>query len=266
MIYKELTPSAQLRAYIKCYWVLEGRPSLGTPELILPDGCPEIVFNLAAQFNRHYATFAEAQPRSIVVGQIRQHVAVEPTGNVKLFGVRFKPNGLYHLVRQPIEVLTDKIDSMETVLGAFGREIEDRILHAASSKERVFMFEKSILNRLEDSKGHHLASTAARIIVDYRGQIRICDLANALDTNSKTIERIFRREIGITPKFFCRITRLQGVLQVLNSGNFRSWADLAYSFGYFDQAHFINDFREFAGVSPNAFISRNNAISDSFVG
>lgn len=268
MFYEEINPSFFLREFVKCYWILEqsGEEAKNSREKILPDGCPEIVFNLASPFRRHYFDRIESQPNAIVVGQIKYHVTVEPTSVVKLFGVRFRPNGLYPLLRQSTNDLTGRIESIDAVLGKLGNQLAERLNEAVSTVERIKIFEQSVFCRFEGVKNGRLSSRATEIIVKNDGQIRVEELAKSLDTNWKTLERHFTREVGITPKLFCRITRLQKILAALNREKQPNWADIAYRFGYVDQSHFIKDFREFAGVSPATFISSQNLISNSFVG
>ena len=268
MFYGEAKPSRRLSSFIKCYWVLVNNLEevQGTPEVIMPDGCPEIIFNLAEPFKRHRADRVEIQPKAIVVGQMKGRVLVEPTRNVSLFGVRFDPSGLYPFVKQSIADLTDEIETVDTVFGRLGSELTERIRGARSINERIVIFENSLIGLLKVRKNECLSARVAEVIHRNDGKIRIERLAETLDINWKTLERRFKKEVGITPKLFCRITRLQKILHLLNRERLTPWADIAYSFGYADQAHFINDFRQFSGVSPKTFISKENKISDSFVG
>ncbi len=268
MFYGEIRPSGRLSRFIKCYWVLvnNGEEIEKTPEPILPDGCPEIVFNLGESFKRHCADRIEIQPKAIVVGQIKRRVLVEPTKTVNLFGVRFNPSGLYPFLKQSVADLTDEIETLDAVFGRLGSEITERICEAGSTNERITIFENSFTGWLKEPKNGCRSARVVEIIHNSDGRLRIEQLAKTLDINWKTLERRFKKEVGITPKLFCRITRLQKILQHLNRERATRWADIAYSFGYADQAHFINDFRQFSGVSPKTFVNNQNNISDSFVG
>jgi len=94
MQYRELSPAPVLRPYVRCYWTMEA-PATGEagPQRVLPDGCVEIVINLGARFVRHLATHSELQPRVLVVGPTTRHLAIAPTGVVRLIGIRFSPGG-----------------------------------------------------------------------------------------------------------------------------------------------------------------------------
>jgi len=268
MLYREIKPSEKLANHIKCYWVLEQTdPNIrGEPELILPDGCPEIVFNLADPFRRHYSEKIEIQPISIFVGQMLQSVLIEPTEVVKLFGVRFYAEGVYPIVRESLSSLTDKIENLNAVFGELGNELESRIVSASTISERIVIFENAIWEIVDQDWEGGLVKNTSLIIREGKGRIRVEELARKFEVSIKTLERHFNREIGVSPKFFSRVVRLQEVLKVLNGRKEPIWADIAYSFGYVDQAHFIKDFKKFAGMSPKNYHKQQNSINDSFIG
>ncbi len=98
MRYRAIPPSPYLAKYIECFWTLESDDKLSTasPERILPDGCVELIFNLADPFKRYHANgTTEIQPKTLITGQMRRYAMIEPTGRVKLLGVRFQPSGAY---------------------------------------------------------------------------------------------------------------------------------------------------------------------------
>ncbi|MCB1024669.1 MAG: AraC family transcriptional regulator [Acidobacteria bacterium] len=185
---------------------------------------------------------------------------------MKLFGVRFHPAGLYPLLRSSLSELTDKVENIEAVLGIRGKELEEKIFESGSDAERIAVFENMMNKIFEGPQIRGLTSVGLDMIIKNQGQIKVEDVARSLETNTKTLERHFNREIGINPKMFCRVERLQNVLQSIKKVPGMRWTEIAYSFGYVDQAHFIRDFRGFAGVSPSAFVKQQNTISDSFVG
>ena len=268
MFYQEFQPNKYLTKYIKCYWVLVQpfSPNGHEPELIMPDGCPEIIFNLETPFRRHYLNKIETQPQSILAGQIKQHISIEPSKRVNLFGVRFHPNGIYPLVKQSLKELTNKIESLDTILGNSGKLLEQKIFEAKNVFDRIGVFEDTMNKALFKHSSSHLVERTLNEIIEKKGLVKIDMLVKHFDTNSKTLERHFNREVGVSPKFFCRITRLQEILRILSSSKIENWAHLAYSFDYVDQAHFIKDFRSFAGATPKMFSAQNTSLSDSFVG
>jgi AraC-like DNA-binding protein len=66
---------------------------------------------------------------------------------------------------------------------------------------------------------------------------------------------VFAKEVGLTPKLFCRVRRFQRVLRVIRVGQEIDWAEIALSCGYYDQAHFNHDFRAFSGINPSTYLA-----------
>lgn len=268
MKYQEFPPSMHLADKIRCYWILEQKyfPTNLVPEPILPDGCPEIIFNLASPCYRCYPDKVELQPQTMIIGQMKHYVLIQPAKSLEIFGVRFHPTGFYDFIKQPLCDLTEKIADADSVLGKLGKEIEQRINEASTTLERISIFESYYEKQTSRSKHHPtLLKRVIQTISESGGQTQIEQIAQNVNINIKQLERIFNREIGLTPKSFSRIIRLQRILRHLNETPVKDWADLAYSFGYFDQAHFIKDFKNFSGTSPNSFARKTNQLTDFFI-
>jgi AraC-like DNA-binding protein len=267
MNYQEFPPSPRFARLIKCYWTLDDNSSeQECPEPILPDGCPEIVFNFSEPIQRHHGSEVEIQPSAIVVGQMETSVVIEPTLPISLFGVRFHPHGLYHLIKQPLHELTNRIEEVGAVFGQIGRELEERINNSKNIDERIVLFENLFSRSVEEYvEKENFSEIAGGIIYECNGSIKIDDLAEALKTNSKMIERRFLREIGITPKRLCRIARFQETARLISVSGVRNWADLAVDAGYFDQSHFIKEFKKYSGLTPTRLVERTLHLTDFFV-
>jgi AraC-like DNA-binding protein len=214
----------------------------GGLDRLLPDGTCEIVLNRGDPF-RHEGRI---QPRAMVVGQMPRFMEIEATGAVDLIGIRFRPGGLYPFLRAPMHDLTGTWADLRDVDRGLRRDLEG-----------VRGLEEALLARLRPGDGV-VAAAVARI---ERGEQRIDRVANDLGLHRRRLERLFAREIGLPPKTLARIVRFQGVLR--GTGE---WAALAQACGYYDQAHLIRDFREFAGESPTAFFARRHPMSDAFTG
>jgi AraC-like DNA-binding protein len=84
----------------------------------------------------------------------------------------------------------------------------------------------------------------------------IAAVSHDLGVSHKQFIEQFRREVGLTPKLFCRVRRFQEVLKLIHAQHAVKWADIACGCGYFDQAHFVKDFLAFAGLNPSAYLDR----------
>ena len=83
----------------------------------------------------------------------------------------------------------------------------------------------------------------------------VASVTDQIGMSARRFIQIFSQEVGLAPKLFCRVQRFKQVLQVIHRGREVDWTEIALSCGYFDQAHFIHDFKEFSGVIPTAYLA-----------
>jgi AraC-like DNA-binding protein len=84
---------------------------------------------------------------------------------------------------------------------------------------------------------------------------RVSDVSGEIGLSPRRFIEVFKQQVGLTPKLFCRVRRFQRVLRRIYRREEVEWADLALSCGYFDQAHFIHDFKAFSGINPTAYVA-----------
>lgn len=268
MRYQEILPSPQFAKYVKCFWSLEyGFSADGNePEPVIPDGCIEMVFNLADRFRRYHSDGeVEVQPSSMIVGQMHQSILIGPSGNVRLFGIRFRPSGAYPFFRFDLIDLFNRIEPLDSVLGGSIREVEERLASVDSFAEQVAVAE-SMLAGLLAAKAtiDPRLQAAVNALSDVAGRRRIGEVARDIGISERGLERAFKRHVGLSPKVFSRTIRFQSVLRTLESIMEPNILDTALSFGYYDQSHLITDFRQFCGTSPVAFLERSHLMTKLF--
>lgn len=270
MRYSEIQPSKRLAKYIKCFWTLEAgfSPAVSAPEPVMPDGCIELVFNLADPFRRYHADGTlETQPRSIIAGQMRNCAVIEPSGRIDLFGVRFQHAGASPFFTLPLNELTNNIVDLEFVWGRDGREIEEMINEAQTAELRVRIIEDALVSALSrNAASDSIVETASRMIVENAGLVAIDKISDAIGVNGRRLERRFQQNLGLSPKRFSRIIRFQNFLGAVRNESTLSILDTALSFGYYDQAHLIREFREFSGKTPLGFFENEHKLSEVFIG
>jgi AraC-like DNA-binding protein len=266
MRYRESPPSPRFADRIKCFWSLE--QSAGAedmPQPVLPDGCPEIVFNLSDRFRLFDDTGGfEMQPRTLVAGQISRRLLIGPSGKVGLFGVRFHPAGAFGLLGVPLSDFTDRTVNLSDIWGGEESILHERLSEAGSFPERIAIFEAFAGFRL---------STAASISQELcysigsiqAGNSMVRRLAVALGWSERRLERRFRECVGVAPKMFIRIMRFQRLLTILETCDEIDLADASVACGYYDQSHMNRDFASFAGTSPTAFLKASHRLSAAFV-
>lgn len=257
MYSRELLPRPELRPYVRLLWVLElDEPAdFGPAERITPDGVLEAVFHYRTPFDsRHAGEDFAPQPRSVAISQTRRFIEIRPRGSIGLILVRFQPWGAYHLFRLPISELADLEVAAEHLWGRSVVDLEERLALATAEHERVDLVEDFLLARL---LRHHKANVEplVRAVWAPRGQVAIADLCGELGVGERWLQRTFAASLGTTPKGFARLSRFLHACSLLRSGQQLSLADVGLACGYYDQSHFIADFKAFSGLTPRAFMA-----------
>jgi AraC-like DNA-binding protein len=252
MHYTECASAPPLRETIRCYWFLVGASGGGDPAF--PDGSPELIVNLADPFVAIAPDGAErVQPRCFLVGQISRPFHVRPTGRVELVGVRLEAGGTTWLV-DDICALTDTFaDLGGTLDGALDRLVA-ALAAAPGVDARVRVLDAALTPLVVGGrKPDWRVRDSVRVIRDGRGLTDIAELAAGLRTTPRSLQRLFARDVGLSPKQLSRIVRFQQVFAAWREDP-TSLSRVAAQCGYFDHSHLVRDFRELAGVSPAQFL------------
>jgi AraC-like DNA-binding protein len=257
VIFRQYRPSKALAAYIKCYWVLESEYFPGPPERILPDGCTELIFHYGDNYHRISDGKPLEQPKNILVGQIKQAIELQATGKTGMFGIRFHPWGLYPFTGVP----SDKFADLHIESGQFFKDIHvlSEQFQFLGHEEMVVHVEAYLIGVFKKQKQRHFydADRFAAIIPEMLkdvSSVSVSSIAGMANMSERQFNRKFGEVIGLSPKHFIRIARVQQFVNSYNPGNRqRSLGDLIYDCGYYDPAHFSKDFKDIAGVSPSIY-------------
>ena len=121
---------------------------------------------------------------------------------------------------------------------------------------RVRVTEAFLMRRLAEARPYHPVQTAASSILRTRGAQSVADLARATGMSPRHFERAFEEQVGVTPKLYARIVRLNHALTLKKRPTQPGWAAVAHEAGYYDQSHMVKDFRALSGGTPSEFVRR----------
>ena len=267
MEYFETPTRPRLSRWIRCFWMLRGGSASDPrpPEGVFPDGCVEIVLNLADPFLHHAGGIPTAQPTAMLVGPTTRPMRIGPSGAVDVVGVRFEPHGAPVVLSTPADELTDRAFPLWDFARLRGALLQERLHDAPDWSSRVRILECALLDVLDERRSDVLVEAATAIIADSGGRVTINRLSRDLGVRPRRLERRFRAHVGIAPKQLCRITRFQRFLGALREGEPRL-AAAAVRCGYTDQAHLTREFRDFAGLTPAAFREGDDVLPRLFAG
>lgn len=260
MAYLVHTPVNELSDFIKCFWTLEEEAEPNPePQRVVPDGCMELIFHYGDLYRQYFENGTSIiQPRCFVFGQISSYIEIAPTGKTGIIAARFLPEGLQSFIDIPVSELDNKAVELATVFGDYATTLERDVSNATNNESRKSIIEQFLVNRLTDPKNvDSITKSCVQAIIDSGGQVGVMELANKHQVNRRNIERKFVAQVGMSPKQLARVVRLQSAIRMLDQKQFPNLTSLAYENGYFDQAHFIKDFKEFTGISPKSFYASN---------
>jgi len=270
MRYESYAPGPALANYIKCYWSLQSDDMIaGARERIFPDGCVELVFHTADLFVKYKPEGGvEFQPRSFIHGQLTRFIEIGASGRTGIFSVRFKPAGLKPFIDFAADEIRGENIHIIDIWGAAGRELEERILLANNDGQRIILLENFLLSRLKKTKmnKYEIVNVCVNRIEEMDGTINIEALAADFFTGKRHLERKFMQSVGLSLKQLARITRFQHVLGLIERKEYGNLTSLAYKGGFYDQAHFIKDFKEFTGLNPREYFSTHLPLARYLIG
>jgi AraC-like DNA-binding protein len=237
--YREIQPSARLANYVECYWsnIDEGLAE----RAVLPDGCADILFTRKNNESPHLT----------IVGLMTKPLPVAPERGQSYFGIRFQP-GMAAAFIPETPTLNDRTEPLESVWGNVARQLSDRLAEASDVVGMISIAEQS-LRPLEPP------DPAVRILWQMpQAAAPLEELVSAAGLSERHFRRQCSARAGVSPKYLERILRFRRALERIRAMASHpaqpSWAQLAVACNYYDQAHLIHDFQNFAGCAPGRFL------------
>jgi AraC-like DNA-binding protein len=266
--YFEFPAPAPLADVVRCVWLLSDTATpCAEPQPVVPDGCAEIVLNLADQFRRLDGDSWETQPRSMVVGQITGAVVIAPTGAVDIVGIRLQPWGATSVLPIPASELRDVLVPLDVIAPGMARDLPDELQQETDPQARAALVFRHLMRQSHRTPTRQPAR--ARAIVNEATQstdaLTVRALAARLGLAERQIERELNRHVGLRPKMLLRIARFQRALSAARADESLSWSAVAARAGYFDQAHLTHEFRRFAACTPSQYLGRDRSLTDLFL-
>lgn len=179
------------------------------------------------------------------------------TGDTGSVIVYFNETGASFFFRQPLhELFRESVSLDNFLLRSELLVLEEQLQAAPTNEKRIRTVEDFLIKRIRHEAHDPLVMGALSLIYNSKGNIRITDLIRQLHTSQSPLEKRFRAAIGSSPKKFASIVRLKHAISQYQPGN--SLTQLGYEAGFYDQAHFIKEFKAFTGQAPETFFSESN--------
>jgi AraC-like DNA-binding protein len=250
-------PSSPLNTFIDYFYYIDGSMPRRR-EKVLPTGWLDLEVNLGdaiqiydASGSKPIATCVE----SWWVGVWSTYGTVEWPLNIQLVGIHFKPGGAYPFLNFPLTELHNQIIPADAIWGGFAAELHVRLSAAKSAQARLALFEQLLFTRLSDTpEGLKAVRYGVAQIARHNGALSMKALRDDMGISQNHLLTQFKRMVGISPKALAQLYRLKLVLRSIDPTYAVDWTQIAQQSGYYDQAHFSNDFRAFTGHSPTDYL------------
>jgi AraC-like DNA-binding protein len=234
-------PPIELAGWIEHFWLEEWRidSSVTQTREVLPHPSVQLVF--AAERSRIYGVQLGRFARQLV-------------GEDRILGIKFRPGAFYPFLRKPVSSLADAAISVTEVFRD-AHAVEREVLAGNHDEDMVQAATRFLMARLPPEDAY--ADRARRIVEEIAGDSSITRVEHLVDRwgiHERTLQRIFDRYVGASPRWVIKRYRIYEALESMGAEMQTGWAGLAQNLGYFDQAHFTNDFRKLVGCSPSEYV------------
>lgn len=254
MFSQHYIPAPPLNQFVESLWLYEDCVQSNGLERILPTGSLSLIINLRHDslrtYDRHDASRFETFNGALLAGARSTYTVIDTQCQESVFGVTFRPGGAFPFLRIPAGELHELDLPLDTLWKSEGANLRAQILDAPAAADKFQVMERWLLRQARGRFEHHPAVSFA---LKEMPNNSVSGLTAQLGISSRRFIEVFSQEVGLTPKLYCRVLRFQQAARRIREGKKIKWADLALSCGYFDQAHFVHDFREFAGMTPTVY-------------
>lgn len=240
---RRFIPSGDIGYFVEHFWHVEWDLTGKEPYITetLPHPCVHIVFENSSSY---------------VLGIMEKKFSRTLEGKGSVFGIKFRPGGFYPFLGQPVSILTNEKRSLTDIFGRDGTGLHRQIFSSSSPGEKAATAEIFLRRHLppQDETIGLLGAVVEQIISDRR-ILKVDDLVERIHISKRTLQRIFNDYVGINPKWMIKRYRLHEAVERLENSRENDLLQIALELGYFDQAHFIKDFKTIVGTTPAQYLA-----------
>lgn len=188
-----------------------------------------------------------------LLGLFDKKYTVKYTNSIKAIHIRFKPNGIYPLTKIPLKHSWKSQVCLEDLIGGEISNVYNNMGNESDAATKINLLESYLLKKYDESRLHHKFDHCLDVIRKGNCKINVEQLAYAVNSNYKSLDRWFQKYVGTTPKKYLQLNRFKNVLQSIDNQSRIDWMQLVVDYGFHDQSHFINHFKSIAGVTPTEY-------------
>lgn len=233
---------------------------------VVPQGRLKLITPLKGSMRSRVDRQSVEHPEAciMVIGAMERPVVIS-SGPITSLSVEFRPGMAYRFLGVSMKELLNAMHPLSAVLGCIGEELQQQIEETPLIEDNIRLIQRFLAQRLHIlANGDPLIDAAVSLIQSARGSLPVKTVCQELGYSKQYLERKFREQVGLSPKMFSRILRFQSVYDhwMMQSASKISWQE--YSELYYDQAHFVREFKQFTGFSPLEYTQQANELMQAF--
>jgi AraC-like DNA-binding protein len=252
MEFRRIEPTDVAARAVECYWTVKDDDPTPVKQKIIPDGFAEIIFHFGDHYRINLDGRWAKQGTRLLAGQIRKYFYLENSGKTDILGIKLKPTAITHLFGVSMK---DKVDKVI--------KLDDKIKIDVTNDD-VTRIDECFNELCQKYPIDHPVDRAVEMIFENKGMIAMSAICAELGIGERYLQQLFAKYVGLQPKFFARIVRFSHVFKVIKE-NKPDWADVVYEAGYYDQSHFIRNFKAFTGEDPSQYIFAEKTLANFFM-
>jgi AraC-like DNA-binding protein len=256
IVYKTFVPPPPYDGFIENLWYWEGFDPGHAKDTIMASGRIGIMVNLREDALTWYDGERYGRrnriPGIAVCGTHSTHFAIDAY-QASNMGVQFRPGGAFAFFGGSARDFTNAHISLADIWGADAHRLHQRLVQAPTAEEKIAILFRAMVERYEERERHPAVSLALGRLSrsPHRTSVRV--IAREAEVSTKRLIHLFAEQVGMTPKLYLRVLRFQRVLERVHTAASVDWMEEVERHGYYDQPHFIREFREFSGFTPTEY-------------
>lgn len=261
MDYRTIDPPAALAHVVRFFWTLEGGVQGRAPHRLIAETCPNLVFICRGRF---VEADGKPAPPAHLAGAIDAFSDNVAFGPFSLFGAYLWPWSVRMLFGLRPEACFNTFTGLDVLWGTAGSDLEASLCGAPDHAQRAVRLAAALQQRTRDRIDAPMEDIVRRILEEH-GHTSLDEVIAGSGTARRQFERRFKACTGFSPARFVRMLRIQRTYRMLERGEAASLTELAHAGGYFDQSHFIRDFKRFSGLNPRDYFVKAPEKADNFL-
>lgn len=265
-----IKPFPELRPFISKLWVFESNGPVPTEDmkLVVPNGLIKLVIpfknGLSGRFHNWSHLSKENSITLIGVSDMPAIVETENDNPSGTIGIEFSPLGAYRFFDMKLDEIKNKIYALTDVYGSIAKQLEDRISDAEAVNEKINILQHFLVRQLNLKERDIIFDHCIQKIIQNTGRVPVLVLEKETGYSSRWLNTKFTEKIGISPKNLSSIIRFQQFYKSWANSNEKAFFKKSFYDYYYDQSHFIKDFKRFTGYSPTKFAMSENEFGRIF--